>query len=876
MEISRLRTNHVTEPMGYRLEKPVFSWIVSGAAGTRQEVARVKISRCEDMTDVVYDSGKRKDISSLGFEADFIPEAVSRYYWEVTVWTDAEEEGSAVSWFETGKMKEPWQAQWIRAPFDKEVHPIFIKEFELDGNIASARAYITGLGLYELKINGVRVGDEYLTPYYNDYNLWIQYQTYDITSLLTPGSNRVCVMLGNGWYKGRFGFVENMAELYGDEMKMLCEIDVKAADGKRTVIGSGPDWDCIPSWIVSSSIYDGEVQDARMRVKNWSKDSLKAAGLCPALPADAPKAPVTERLSLPVKIRQRWKKAELLCTPAGETVIDFGQVMTGWVEFDCDLPAGSRVFLQFGELLQNGNFYNENLRTAKEEFTYISDGQKAHVRPHFTFYGFRYMKVEGIDSVRPEDFTACVMYSDLEEVGSLTTSNSKVNRLIENALWSQRGNFVDVPTDCPQRDERMGWTGDAEVFAATASLQMYTPAFYRKFLYDMQLEQQTLGGSVPHVVPDILDQIASILHQEGDLAAGSCAWGDAATVIPWVSYLYYGDRSLLESQFNNMKMWTDFIKREDDTRCGGRRLWQCGFHFADWLALDNPVAGSSFGGTEDYYVASAYYYYSASLTAKAAKALGKEEEYQYYHNLAEEVKAAIQKEYFTVTGRIAIPTQTAMAIALYMDLVPEQHRERIVRDLKKRLDDKNIHLDTGFVGTYQLCSALSLNGMADYAYTLLLNEDFPSWLYEVNMGATTIWERWNSVLPDGLVSDTGMNSMNHYAYGSVVEWMYRYMCGINPSEDAPGFKKARIEPQTDARFDYAKASYLSASGLYRSEWKRDGNRTVYTVEVPFDAQALFVLARPAGKVLVNGEESEELRKNQRLLLMPGVYEITAE
>ena len=289
---------------------------------------------------------------------------------------------------------------------------------------------------------------------------------------------------------------------------------------------------------------------------------------------------------------------------------------------------------------------------------------------------------------------------------------------------------------------------------------------------------------------------------------------------------------MLESQFENMRLWVDFIKNQDDELCGSSRLWQCGFHFADWLSLDNPVQGSSYGGTDPYYVASAYYYYSTKLTAKAAGVLGKEEEHAYYSKLADEIKAAFRKEYFTATGRIAVPTQTAMALALYLDLVPEQFRDRVINDLKKKLDDRNIHLDTGFVGTHILNRVLSANGLSDYAYTLLLNEDYPSWLYQVNMGATTVWERWNSVLPNGMVSDTGMNSMNHYAYGAILEWMYRHMSGLNPCEEKPGFKRAIIRPEIDSRLTSVLAEYNSAAGLYVSGWRKEGDSIIYTVEVP--------------------------------------------
>jgi len=468
-----------------------------------------------------------------------------------------------------------------------------------------------------------------------------------------------------------------------------------------------------------------------------------------------------------------------------------------------------------------------------------------------------------------------VVHSDMDATGDIVTDNAKVNRLIANVQWGQRGNFVDVPTDCPQRDERLGWTGDTEVFSSTANFNMDTAAFYSKFMHDVLFEQKRHNGGVPHVVPDVIYLTCALEGHPDDMTWGSCAWGDAGTIVPWNTYLYFGGKNQLAREYENMKLWVDYIRSRDEDICGGIRLWACDFHFGDWLAMDNPDKESRFGGTDPCYVASGYYYWSTLLLVKAAKALGKAEDVAAYTKLAEEIKAAIRKEYFTATGRIAIPTQTALAMSLYMGFAPEEFRNRQIKDLAKRLEDRNGYLDTGFVGTYQLCSALSENGEVERMYTLLLNEELPSWLYEVNMGATTIWERWNSVLPDGFMSDTGMNSLNHYAYGAVMEWMYRYMCGINPVEEAPGFKKALIRPMTDKRFDHAKATYHSAAGLYVSGWQQIEGGVRYTVQVPFDAEAQFVLTGKAARVTVNGEACSALAETGSLTLTAGSYEIVA-
>lgn len=875
MKLNNLQTCHLTEPIGYLFDKPVFSWTVTDTISKKQDWARVVVATDSRLEQIVFDSGKSASVSSLGTAADCPLQPCTRYYWRVTVKGDRGDTAAAESFFETGKRDTGWSGQWIKAPVNRP-HPYLRKSFTVPGAVQDAKLYICGLGLYEAEINGQKAGDEYLAPFYNDYSLWIQYQTYDVTALVREGSNVIGAMLGNGWYRGRFGFGDSPDCLYGDDLQLLAELVVQTKDGQTVIIPSDTSWECAPGPVQDSNIYDGEFFDARQAIDNWSSPDCAFCGFEQAVAAQAPQGKLSERLSPPLIIAERWTKSSLIRTPKGEQVIDFGQEMTGWVEFDCDLPAGRAVKLSFGEILQDDCFYNENLRTAKQEFRYISDGQKRHVRPRFTFYGFRYMKVEGIDAVDPSQFTACVIHSDIRRTGRLVTSNDKINRLILNSEWGQRGNFVDVPTDCPQRDERMGWTGDAQVYCATASFNRYTPAFYHKFLYDMLLEQNELSGDVPFVVPDVLNRVYLKRGEAKEHAnCGSCAWADAATVIPWTLYEFYGDVSLLAQHYPNMRGWTEFMLREDEEH-GAPRLRTWGFHFADWLALDNPEQGSSFGGTDEYYIASAYYYWSTLLTAKAAHALQITADAEKYFALASAIKAAMQQEYFTATGRLAVPTQTGLALALAMDIAPEETRPRLIADLKARLDKKKIHLDTGFVGTYFLCAALADNGLADYAYTLLFNEDYPSWLYEVNMGATTIWERWNSVLPDGRVSDTGMNSLNHYAYGAIVEWMYRKMAGINPVTEAPGFRKVRIRPLTDMRLTHVAADYESAAGLIRSGWQRTGDSIVYTVEVPFDSQAEFQLEKPVGAAQINGRPSADLAVGRTVCLDAGCYEINTK
>ena len=577
MKITQLRTQHIVSPLGVLMDKPVFSWAVEASTGKKQAASRVTVAADSAMTQLLYDSGWG-DHSSLGHEADIALKPRRRYWWQVAVRADDGDAGvSAPAWFETGKREEPWQAQWIAMPGDK--HPVLEKAFTLPEDVAWARLYICGLGLYEAQINGQAVTDEHFAPYYDSYQALIQVQTWDVTALLHSGENRISAMLGGGWYMSRFGFGEPGGCLYGDKMQLLAQLHVTLASGEKVVLATDESWRCRPAPVTFSSIYDGESYDARLE---------DAGEWVSARVVPAPEGTLIDRISPAVRVTEELKPT-FLHTPAGELVLDFGQVATGWAAFRCELPAGEQVDLYYGELLQHDCFYRENLRSAKAEFHYVSNGKPAIVRPHFTFYGFRYVKVEGMteDQILSADFTAQVIHSDLGYTGEITTSHAGVNRLIENARWSQRGNFLDVPTDCPQRDERMGWTGDAQVFCATASYQMYTPAFYRKYLTNMRAEQARLGGAAPHVVPDIYYGLRRKRGQLEDrdpdgwsAECGSCAWADAATVIPWTLYQFYGDKALLREMYPGMKAWADWIRQQDVERCGGPYLWTCGCRLA--------------------------------------------------------------------------------------------------------------------------------------------------------------------------------------------------------------------------------------------------------------------------------------------------------
>lgn len=837
MQIYDMKVNHLTNPLGFRMPRTVFSWKVKEAAGKRQEAARLQIAADESMSEILFDSGFDADADSLGYRVALELKPRTRYYWTVTVRSEVGEEAAgAVQWFETAKMQEEWSGRWITCDSSEKRHPYFEKDIEISKSVKRARLYICGLGLYEAFYTSkaaagqsgrvearseepgrmVRIGEEYLTPYSNDYNEWVQYQTYDVTAIL-QASGKLSVLLGNGWYKARFGYaaLEDIG-FYGNDWKLIAELRIEYEDGSEEVVGTDDSWSVRRSRITFSNLYDGEMRD----------DTLPDLEVCQALVCEPPKGVLTERMSLPVIVHETFDPVELIHTPVGELVFDMGQEFTGLFTLRVHEPEGTRIHIQTGEILQGGNFYNENLRSAKSEYIYISDGSEKVIVPHFTFYGYRYVKIQGIPDLKKEDFKGLALYSDFGETGFMKTGNALINRFIENVRWGLKDNFVDVPTDCPQRDERMGWTGDAQVFSPTAMYLTDSYAFYAKYLYDMAKEQSALDGAVPHVVPSC------------GVEDSACVWGDASCIIPWNMYLFYGDKSILEDQFESMRSWVDYISRVD----GDNHGWRDVFHFGDWLALDHPETGSEqvMGGTDEAFIANLYYAVSAGLVAKAAHVLGYQAEEERYGRLSEEQFEVVKKEFYSATGRCCIKTQTALLLTLKYHL--SENEELVKKQLLQLFQFSHGKLRTGFVGTPLMSNILSDNGMDSLAYDLLMNEEYPGWLYEVKLGATTVWERWNSLLADGTISGTSMNSMNHYSYGSVLEWMFRHAAGINSIDEAPGFRQVRFAPVLDWRLRSMEASYDSASGVYACSWEmKDKEHVMVSVTVPFGSSALLQL-----------------------------------
>ena len=699
-------------------------------------------------------------------------------------------------------------ANWIAAQEDLEgACPVFRRAFSLEGKaVASATLLITAFGLYEAQVNGKRVGLDRFQPGFTSYHKRLQYQEYDVTGLLEE-ENELTVLLGNGWAVGRIGW-QGDRKHYSERPMLLAGLSVEYQDGSRRLIVTDQDWEYARSGILFSDLYDGETYDARKTPEGWQPAALMEQGKEMLIPQEG--EPVREHEIFPAKLVE---------TPNGETVLDFGQNLTGYVRFRVTGTPGAVCEISHAETLDAaGNFYNANLRSAQAKLRFVCDGTEQVYTPHFTFMGFRYIRLDQWpEAVDPEKFEAVAVHSFLERTGYLETSSKKLNQLYHNIRWSQKDNFLDIPTDCPQRDERLGWTGDAQVFVRAAAYSYHVERFFRKWLRDLKADQAPDGG-VPDVVPNVLAEFNN-----------SAGWSDAAVICPWQIYLTYGDPGVLAEQFDSMKGWVDYLRAgSTDGVC-----WEKGAHYADWLGLDAP-AGSYKGSTDENLLMQAYFAYSTSLLIKAGRALGKD--MSEYERLYPQLRACFQERYLTPEGDDLLhPTQTGYVLAVYFGLCD---KPRLLAGKLAEMIAANGHrLQTGFLGTPYLLHALSENGCAEEAYTLLLQEEFPSWLYEVNQGATTIWEHWDGMNDRGEMWSTDMNSFNHYAYGSVADWMYGAMAGIQPDENAPGYRHFFLRPVADKRLGFAQATLKTKYGVIYSRWHRANGKTVYTFEVPANTTA---------------------------------------
>jgi alpha-L-rhamnosidase len=714
--------------------------------------------------------------------------------------------------------------------------------FPVKEGIKSARAYITALGLYEAYLNGKRIGEQVFTPGWTAYDKRLQYQTYDITDLLIEGDNVVGALLGDGWFRGNLAW-EGNRNIYGEKRALLLQIKITYEDGSEQLVVSDKNWQAAIGPVLESDIYNGEVYDARLEKSGWLTAGFDAGDWQKVKELDHSKSILVAPAGPPVLKIEKIKPVAIFKTPAGETVVDMGQNMVGWIRLKVTgAAAGTMVTLRHAEVLDKaGNFYTENLRAAKQTLKYILKGGGEEIyEPHFTFQGFRYVAVEGYPgTLSPESLSGIVIHSDIKPTGSFSCSNPMINQLQHNIQWGQKGNFLDVPTDCPQRDERLGWTGDAQAFARTACFNADVAAFYTKWLRDVAADQKT-DGSVPHVVPNVLS------HGRETGASASAGWADAAVVIPYDVYLSYGDTRILKEQYASMKAWVEYMRK----KAGDDYIWSEDFTFGDWLAFNTTRSDYPGATTDKDLIATAYFARSTAILQKTATILGNIDDAVDYLNLLNSIKTTFKKEFITANGRLASNTQTAYSLALAFDLIPEDLKKSAAQRLA---DDVNRfgHITTGFLGTPLICHVLSDNGYFDEAFRLLNRTEYPSWLYPVTRGATTIWERWDGIRPDSTFQDKGMNSFNHYAYGAIGEWLYRVVAGIEIDPAYPGYKHICIQPHPGGGLTEVKAKLECMYGMISSSWTLNNNKFKLILEIPVNTTTTIVLPG------VNLDELEE-------------------
>jgi alpha-L-rhamnosidase len=744
-------------------------------------------------------------------------------------------EWSEPATLETGLLTpEDWSAQPISPELDggqgDPPHPVVLlrREFHLDGDIRSARLYATAHGLYELELNGQRVGNQTLAPGWNSYQHQLRYQSFDVTDLLRGADNVLGAWLADGWFRGALGFAGGRKHIYGDRTALLAQLEVTYQDGQVQRIGTDGEWRGAPSPILSAGLYEGELYDARLETPGWSQPGFDDRQWSAVTVATLDLGTLVAPSGPPVRNIETLTPVSGTVVAPGRTILDFGQNISGRLRITVTGAAGQRVQLRHAEVLVDGELYVRPLRAAKATDVYLLADRPGPQQwePRFTVHGFRYAEVE---SELPVEAVAQVLHTDLEPAGWFSCSDPLINQLHRNVRWSMRDNFVDIPTDCPQRDERLGWTGDIQVFAPTASYLYRVPGMLTSWLRDLAADQRR-QGTVPHFVPWI---------DLGFPLLPAAAWGDAAVMVPWTLYWSSGDLEILRVQYHSMKAWVDQIAELSSAT--GR--WDQGFQFGDWLDPAAPADRPGDARTDKYLVATAYHAYTADLLARTAGLLGKRDDQAYYQALAARVREAFCQEYVSPTGRLVSDTQTAYALALRFGLLtrPDQ-REHAGKRLVELVRSDRYRIATGFVGTPLICDALCSVGAPDLAYHLLTQRECPSWLYPVTMGATTIWERWDSLLPDGTVNHGEMTSFNHYALGAVADWLHRVVGGLAPA--AAGYRKLLIAPQPGGGLSGAETSHETPFGLAEVKWVREGEQLTVKVLVPAGTTAEIRLPDP--------------------------------
>ena len=869
LRVVDLRCEYRIDPIGIDVPAPRLSWKLSsdrrGAAQSAYQIRVERVGRSE-RAEPVWDSGKVDSDRSIQIVYDGRTlESTRRYAWRVCVWdeNDVPSEWSPTSSWEMGLLEEAeWEAEWISPgwrddPSSPQPPPMLRRSFELDPGVRSARLYVTALGLYEAYVNGNRVGDDLFTPGWTSYNSRLQYQVYDVTGLLRPGANVMGAIVGDGWYRGWLTWAPRR-NVYGNRPALLAQLRIEYEDGRAQSLSTDGQWTASMGPILMSDIYTGETYDARLEKPGWAESGYNDSEWSRVDVIQHPRDILVGQIGPPVRRIEEIPAVAITRDRSGRPIVDFGQNMVGWVRLMVNGPAGSTVVLRHAEVLDpEGNLYTENLRKARQEVRYTLKGSGDEVfEPHFTFQGFRYVSVEGYPGeVSLDSLTGVVVHSDLSRTGRFTCSNFSVNRLFENILWSQKGNFLDVPTDCPQRDERLGWTGDAQVFAETAALNADVAAFFTKWLSDLRVDQRD-DGSVPHVIPDVISAME-------DFRGAATGWADAAVVVPWTLYRIYGDTRILEAQYDSMTAWIAYMRRQ----AGKDLIWRGGEHFGDWLSYRSDDHRRLSGPTDNDLIAAAYFAYSTRLVAETARVLGRYSDAAAYDSLVSRLRHTFVDEFVTAGGRISPNTQTAYVLALAFDLLPDDLRMRAADRLVDEIRRFDNHLTTGFLGTPLLLHVLTDVGRTDVAYDLLMQDSYPSWLYPVKKGATTVWERWDGIQPDGTFQDSGMNSFNHYGLGAVGSWLYQIVAGIRLDADASGFKRVVIAPEPGGGLTAAEAAIDTMYGLVSSSWKTAGGRFQLEVVIPPNTSGTVLL--PCRRAADASESGIPLSDVDGLVVEPG-------
>jgi len=851
--VTDLRFEHLADAIGIGTPCPRLSWTVA-AMTTDWRQAGYEIEAYRPAGELRDRTGPLQGDASVLVPWPFATLAArERALVRVRVW---DTNGQASAWSELVPVEAgllnpgDWTAQFITPDWDEDTSqpqpcPLLRHEFTVRSGVRRARLYVTCLGGYEMQINAATVGDHVLAPGWTSYDHRLRYQTFDVTDLIVEGSNAVGAILGDGWYRGRLGVRGGRRNIYGDRLALLAQLEIEYKDGTAERIVTDESWRAAPGPILASDIYDGEIYDARLEREGWSAagydDSdwtgvrLVARDLATL---GAPSAPPMRRTELIAPVT-------IATSPSGRIILDFGQNLVGRLRLTVQGPAGRAITLRHAEVLADGELCTRPLRYAKATDRYVLRGDGPETwEPRFTFHGFRYAEVDGWPGELPAagnspagTIQAVVCHSDMERTGWFECSEPLVNRLHENVVWSMRGNFLDIPTDCPQRDERLGWTGDLQVFSPTACFLYDAAGFLQSWLADLAVEAQAAGGTVPVLVPYILPQPVW----------PAAAWGDAATIVPWVVYQHYGDVGILADQFASMAAWVDVVARA----AGPTRLWEGGGQFGDWLDPKAPPDKPGEVRTAPYVVATAYFARSAELVAQAAGVLGRTADESRYRTLAAEVRAAFAAEYVTPAGRVVSDAATAYALALQFALLPTAaQRQRAGQRLAELVRAEGYRISTGFVGTPLICDALCDAGEVTTAYRLLLQTECPSWLYPVTMGATTIWERWDSLLPDGSVNPGQMTSFNHYAFGAVADWLHHTVAGLAPA--APGYRRILIRPIPGGSLTWARARHRTPYGLAGCSWRIEEGSITVEVEIPPNTSAEVHLPGQSGDPLLVG------------------------